>query len=83
VLQLDAHAKGLADALPHSEQQQREIDHLYGVLEGTANQKERLNDELHQAKMKAKGLVLPPKPEPQILRSEHNKPRKARPRPTS
>ena len=70
VLQLDAHAKGLAEALRHSEQQQREIDHLYGVLEGTANQKERLNDELHQAKMKAKGLVLPPKL--QTLRSEHN-----------
>jgi hypothetical protein len=49
VLQLDAHAKGLAEALRHSEQQQREIDHLYGVLEGTANQKERLNDELHEA----------------------------------
>ena len=49
MLQLDAHAKGLAEALRHSEQQQREIDHLYGVLEGTANQKERLNDELHEA----------------------------------
>jgi hypothetical protein len=33
--------------------------------------------------MKAKGLIPPPKPELQILRSEHHKPRKARPRQTS
>ena len=69
VLQCDEQAKELAAASLRDKEQQRLIDHLRGVLEGSANQQQRLYAELREAKLLAKGLVPPPTPEMQRMQN--------------